>query len=232
MVANFGTAGTHRGMFEIGQPTLINRSVATPSGRSVYPDRLVRSDWTEATCYTVPKPGSAPSPPHGSAVYDMELSGILAACELYLQSSQVVGGKVVSDFLTETSPPWRELVAALAEPYREAGLSFLKHLEAQRCLLEKDERNLRAGHAKRQVDRARNLINGLFTVTQSRRLDSALHARALSCRTDQEWADTISTIESLLVEARPESKKERTLLFARLADYISTPTIFSTGIGT
>jgi hypothetical protein len=229
VVANFGTAGSDPGAFEIGEAVLVNRSLATASGRSFYPDRLVRSSLPEATCYTLSRPGQEVTTPPAKSVYDMELSGVLVASELYVHSSQTVCGKVVSDYLSDDPPDWREMVKAIADLYRAACLSFLEVLDSQRTLLARSQRSLQAESASRWVKSAMIEPQNYFTVTQCRQLEAALRARALSCANEETWFETLEEMEFLITGGPKASKKERSDLFAQILQSVWAPTLFSEG---
>jgi nucleoside phosphorylase len=229
VVANFGTSGSRRESFEIGASVLVNRSVAVASGRSFYPDRLVRCSWPEATCYTLARPSQDVPPSVTSSVYDMELSGVLSGCELYLHTSQIVAGKVVSDYLSEKPPDWREMVEAITKPYALACQTFVELLTAQRKFLNENRRHLQAETANRLVTPSLRRATDLFTVTQCRQLESALRARALSCQDEKTWTTTTEELEQLMSEGRDNTKSERSKLFARILEHVSSPVLFSSG---
>ena len=228
-VGNFGTAGASEKQFLIGQPYLVHRIRDAASARSFYPDRLLRSGWPEATCTTVSRIGQSLS--WGDTLVDMELSGLITGAELFSSSAQIVAGKVVSDHLGESPPNWQDMTEAISEPYRLACGEFITTLEDLRSLLSENARTTAGRAADERVREALNAFGDLFTVTQSRRLETVLKANALSAREDCQWQMAVSSATALVENAETGSKKDRAALFDRIVETLQAANLFSSRSG-
>lgn len=224
VIGNFGTAGAPPGGLQVGQAVLINRVRDQASGSSFYPDRLLVSPWPETTCLSLHQAGVNPEPME--AVVDMELAGIASAAALFVSTSQLVFGKLISDHLGSEPPDWKAMFAAIAEPYRLACKEFLELLRAQRELLASNPRHGRFELAVVRTQNAMKLLGERFTVTQSRQLEIALKALSLSTEEEQ-WTLALSRLEKLLAGSPTISKPQRADLFDRLLGSLQASGSFS-----
>jgi len=224
VIGNFGTAGAFPDGPPVGQAVLINRVQDQASGSSYYPDRLLLSPWPETTCLTLHRAGHQPE--SMEAVVDMELAGIASAATLFVSSSQLVFGKLVSDHLGSEPPDWKEMFAAITEPYSLACKEFVELLRAQRELLVGNPRHRRIERAVERTQNAMKLLGERFTVTQSRQLEIALKALSLSTEEEQ-WARALSSLEELLAGSPTISKPQRAELFDRLLGSLQASGSFS-----
>lgn len=228
VLANFGIAGAEPESWEMGQGLLINRVQDESSGRRYYPERSIRSSWKEAPLVTVGQPASGRKdrtpPPLSPPLYDMEGYGVCAAAESFVSNSQVILGKVVSDYVdAENLPDWKVLASRLEALYRARVQEFLDILRSQHAFLSSEPRVRRAREAAEWAERfAEPAVHKLsLTVNQTRQLSATLQAFALANSPAQREAARKSANE-LLESYDGKDKRSRARALERLLSLLQT----------
>lgn len=94
LTVNFGIAAGSTNL-NLGELYLVNKVLDAASGRSIFPDLLLKHEFREASLASVDKPVSFD--PMLSDLVDMEAFGFAEACKLFLPSHQMLITKIVSD---------------------------------------------------------------------------------------------------------------------------------------
>lgn len=228
LIANFGLAGAESGLWKLGQSLLIHRVTEESSGRSCYPERGVRTEWSEAPLYTVDEPAwgrdkksQRVTPP---PLFDMEGYGFCVAAERFLNSSQIVVGKVVSDYVDAQKPPiWDQLVQAVETDYRVKALEFLDILRRQAAYLAEDPRSQNLRSILPWVEELNQTLSATLrlTVHQGRELRTALKAFALH-NTSRDRSTKACQLRSEFTDFQAQGKAERSCAHRRVLESLKT----------
>ncbi|MCC5816771.1 MAG: hypothetical protein JJT78_18630 [Leptospira sp.] len=95
---NVGIAGSCNRNYELGSPFLISKATDLATGRSYYPDLILKSPWALENLATVDKPyfGEALD---GFGLVDMEGSSFFQTALYFTESHRIHSIKIVSDYL-------------------------------------------------------------------------------------------------------------------------------------
>lgn len=214
LVANFGTAGAQE--WRPGQTLMVHR-ILDPTGQlSIYPERHLRSAWSEAECQTLLQPAVSPDSLRKRLV-DMEAYGVATACTSYLSTSHLLVGKFVLDH-PQPDPDWRELTRQQAEPYTQAAREFLdfagQHLE----FLQRDPRRQKALQADQWSRQCLATLEQKFSfsLTQRRQLRQNLRAAATSFDGETEFQRAEAQLQDLLSQSEGGTKHANRLIVQQL----------------
>lgn len=213
LVANFGIAGAIPKSRPLGTPVLLNKIKDQASGKSYFPERLTRSPWEETSCETWAKPVTAQpntdrADHFGSPIFDMEAAAVFAVAEQYVCTSQLVFGKVVSDFLEAVAPS--ELKSRIKTDYEHACSQFLDYLRTTDDVVRNEPRQLRSSQALRDCDQLLDAIKEQLrlTVNQKRNLRPRLLSRILKSQSSSEVQDLKSMVLAHIKARSPQTKVE------------------------
>lgn len=232
VVANFGFAAAHQRHHSLQSLVLGNKVTDANSGDSIFPERILKTNWAEAEIVTVGKPLSEPLNDDAKALYDMEVAAILAATELFLSTSQMVVGKFVSDHLGGGLPEWSELRKKHQQAYSRACSDFFFLAQNHQRHLSSEPRRSRARTAEQwwssQAQRLSTYLQ--LSVTQTREIEKTLRSLALSKAPEGSLQEVEDEISFLLDECGSvEQKHERRRALEKVRQLALHPIEFEVG---
>jgi hypothetical protein len=95
---NVGIAGSCNRSYALGRPFLISKATDIATGRSYYPDLILKSPWALENLATVDKPYYG-EPLEGIGLVDMEGSSFFQTALYFAESHRIHSIKIVSDYL-------------------------------------------------------------------------------------------------------------------------------------
>jgi len=229
VVANFGCAAALNR--PIGETVILNRCSQFGSGKAIYPDRILKFTWPEASCATAERPLTRNDAGSSSKeLFDMEAFGLLRAAEQFVPTAQMLVAKIVSDLLSDGIPKPVEVRAALADTYEPAAQLFYRMVEKMVTHLRDDPRRTQARQAHSWWQPLLEEVTGQvpFTLTQCRQLESRLKAFSLGSD-ETERQEKAKAVLELVRNSDSGNKKELKTLHSRLMEKLATPSLFSGG---
>lgn len=139
--------GTGAGCGKRGTVVLVNRIVNQMTGKTFYPDMLLKTELPEKTAVTVAKPVTqAEMDGCEDTVFDMEAAGVFEAAAFYVGQEDISILKVLSDQGLNGQEPVEDLKTVVKESMAEALPGLTAYLE----LLKKADREEKAGETARK----------------------------------------------------------------------------------
>jgi len=129
-VVNVGICGCSDTSVALGTVFLANKIEEAATGRSFFPDMLVRHSFTEAALVTVERPKTdGAGEPEEPMLYDMEAAGIFQAAAEFVTADRLHFIKIISDHL-EGGQFSKEWIEALVEEAADSVQGFVGGLPA------------------------------------------------------------------------------------------------------